>query len=320
MNKKKLILLLAFLFTLMTMASCSPSSPASVQEQSEGKLNIVATTSIVGDVVSQVGGDNIHLSVLLPAGSDPHSFDPTPQDIAKAAGADLIFANGAGLETFLENLIESAGAQDSVVYVSSGIDFLIIGEDEQNDKLEGDDHQQTPNTADPHTWTDPNNILVWIRNIEGKLSEADPNNSAEYAANAARFEAEIKALDAWVREQTAQIAPEDRKLVSDHSMFNYFADEYGFEQVGALIPGYSSLAEPSAQELAVIEDAISKFNVKAVFVGNTVNPALAERAAEDSGVALVYLYTGSLSEPGGEADTYLQYIRYNVSAIVDALK
>jgi ABC-type Zn uptake system ZnuABC Zn-binding protein ZnuA len=217
-------------------------------------------------------------------------------------------------------LIESAGAQDKVVYVSSGIEFLGAGAEEHEDEPQGGEHQHTPNNVDPHTWTDPNNILVWIHNIEENLSAADPTNSAAYAANAGAFNAEIKELDAWVREQTAQIAPEDRVLVSDHSLFSYFADEYGFEQVGALIPGYSTLAEPSAQELAEIEDAISQLDVKAVFVGNTVNPALAERTAADKGVALVYLYTGSLSEPGGEAETYLDYIRYNVSAIVDALK
>ncbi len=320
MKKSKLYQISAAILVLITLACCSSSSPANDQEQTDGGLKVVATTSIVGDVVSQVGGDNIELSVLLPAGSDPHSFDPAPQDIAKVAGADLVFANGAGLETFLVDLIESAGAQNRVVYVSSGIDFLTTGAVEHEDDPESGGRQQTLDNADPHTWTDPNNILVWIHNIEANLIEADPNNSADYAANAAEFEAEIKALDAWVRDQTAQIAPEDRVLVSDHTMFNYFADEYGFDLAGALIPGYSTLAEPSAQELADIEDAISQFDVKAVFVGNTVNPALAERAAEDTGVALVYLYTGSLSEPGGEAETYLEYIRYNVSAIVDALK
>jgi len=320
MNKTQLYLFSAAVLLLMSLAGCSSNSPAGDQEGANGRLEVVATTSIVGDVVSQVGGDNISLEVLLPSGSDPHSFEPTPQDIAKVAGADLIFANGAGLETFLEGLIESAGAQDKVVYVSSGIDFLGAGAEEHEEDPEGDEHQHAPNNVDPHTWTDPNNILVWIQNIEENLSKADPGNSAVYAANAAAFETEIEELDHWVREQTVQIAPENRVLVSDHSLFNYFAHEYGFEQVGALIPGYSTLAEPSAQELAEIEDAISRLNVKAVFVGNTVNPSLAERAAADTGVALVYLYTGSLSEPGGEAETYLEYIRYNVSAIVDALK
>ncbi|HIE57944.1 MAG TPA: zinc ABC transporter substrate-binding protein, partial [Anaerolineales bacterium] len=127
-------------------------------------------------------------------------------------------------------------------------------------------------------------------------------------------------LDTWIRQQVANIPPENRKLVTDHVLFGYFADEYGFKQIGALIPGYSTLAEPSAQELAAIEDAIREYNVPAVFVGNTVNPALGGQVAEDTGIKLVTIYTGSLSDENGDAPTYLDYIRYNVTAFVNALK
>jgi ABC-type Zn uptake system ZnuABC Zn-binding protein ZnuA len=190
--------------------------------------------------------------------------------------------------------------------------------EEHHDEHEGEDHDHEG--IDPHTWIDPNNVTVWVHNIEHKLSEADPGNAQAYAANAEAYEAELETLDAWIKEQVAQIPEENRKLVTDHTLFGYFADEYGFEQVGALIPSFSTLAEPTAQELAAIEDAISELNVKAIFVGNTVNPALAERVAEDAGTLLVFVYTGSLSEPNGEAPTYLEYMRYNTNAFVDALK
>lgn len=311
---------LIVLLVSIVLAGCSPSGISSQQDGSEGKLRILSTTSIVGDVVSRVGGAEIDLNVLLPTGSDPHSFDPTPQDIASAVEADLVFANGAGLESFLEELLESAGAQHKVVYVSSGIDLINTGEKEPHQEKEDSTHGHRGENADPHTWTDPNNILVWIDNIKGALAEADPHNSDIYAVNAAQYEIEIRELDAWIREQVAQVPPEERKLVTDHKLYSYFADAYGFEQVGALIPGFSTLAEPTAQELAEIEDAISQFDVKAIFVGKSVNPTLAKRAAEDTGVQLVTLYTGSLSEPGGPADNYIDYIRYNVSAIVDALE
>jgi ABC-type Zn uptake system ZnuABC Zn-binding protein ZnuA len=127
-------------------------------------------------------------------------------------------------------------------------------------------------------------------------------------------------LDAWIREPVAQIPAENRQMITDHPLLGYFVDEYGIDQDGAIIPGYSSMAEPSAQELAQIEDAIVALGVPAIFVGNSVNPALAERVASDTGVQLVFFYTGSLSEAGGEAETYLDYMRYNTNAIVEALK
>ena len=174
--------------------------------------------------------------------------------------------------------------------------------------------------VDPHAWVDPNNVIQWVKTIEQQLSSTDPKNAASYQANAENYRTELQNLDAWIREQVAQIPPENRKLVTDHTLFGYFADEYGFEQVGALIPGYSTLAEPSAQELAAMEGSIASLDVHAIFVGNTVNPALAERVAADTGTQLIYVYTGSLSEPGGEADSYLAYMRYNTTAFVKALK
>ena len=280
----------------------------------DGKISF----PLIGDVVAQVGGDLIELSVLLPVGTDPHSFDPTPQDIAKVADADVVFANGVGLERFLDNLIESAGAKDKVVYVSEGIDFLVFDGGEH----EGEEHEDedTHSSADPHTWTNPNNVIIWVWNVEKILGELDPENSEAYQANAGKYEAKLKDLDTWIREQAALIPIENRKLVTDHTLFGYYADEYGFEQVGALIPGYSTLAEPTAQELAEIENAIIDLDVPAIFVGNSVNPSLGERVAEDTDIALVFVYTGSLSEPDGEAPSYLDYMRYNTTAFVNALK
>jgi ABC-type Zn uptake system ZnuABC Zn-binding protein ZnuA len=311
-----MILLLALLSLLLVsvLAACAqPGSEGS--SAADGRLQVVATTTIVGDVVSQVGGEQIDLHVLLPVGADPHSFDPTPQDIARVADADLVFANGAGLESFLNPLIESAGAADRVVEVSDGIELrqLSGGTAEAG-------HNDSKSGLDPHTWTDPNNVMVWVNNIQQALSEQDPANSDSYAASAEAYTNELKSLDTWIREQVAQVPQDRRMIVTDHTLLGYFADEYGFNQVGALISGYSTLAEPTAKELADIEDAIHNLSVPAVFVGNTVNPALAERVAQDTGVRLVYFYTGSLTAPGGDASTYLKYMRYNVNVIVNALK
>lgn len=319
MKKNQVYLLPFVLIIALLLTACGQGVK---QPSSQGKLKIVATTTIVGDVVSQVGGDQIDLSVLLPVGTDPHGFDPSPQDIAKVAEAEIVFSNGAGLEEFLDNLIESAGAEDKVVHVSEGIDFIMFDDEGHGEHEEEDQgsEEHAHEGMDPHTWTDPNNVMVWVQNIEAELSKLDPENSETYQVNAKNYLDELKELDDWIQEQVAQVPVEKRQLITDHTLFRYYAEKYGFEQVGTLIPGYSTLAEPTAQDLAQIEDAIAALNVQAVFVGNTVNPALAERVAEDTGVALIFVYTGSLSESGGEAETYLEYLRYNTTAFVDALK
>ena len=142
----------------------------------------------------------------------------------------------------------------------------------------------------------------------------------EPSPNAQAYRASLQELDGWIREQVAGVPEQNRRLVTDHASFSYFAHQYGFEQVGAVFPGYSTLAQPSAQDLAALEDAIREFDVKAVFVGNTVNPALAEQVAQDTGTRVVFMYTGSLSEPGGPAGDYLAFMRYDVRVMVEALR
>jgi len=278
------------------------------------RLRVVATTSIVGDVVQNVGGEHIDLTVLLPPGTDPHTFDPTPRDVAAVADAHVVFVNGAGLEVFLEKLLQGAGGA-RVVPVSYGVELRRF--EHGHEEEAGDEHA---GEYDPHTWFDPNNVIVWVRNVEWALNTLDPANVAGYQGNAAAYEAELQVLDAWIREQVAQVPPANRCLVTDHESFSYFTQRYGFEQVGAVFPGYSTLAQPSAMDLADLEAAIRTQGVRAVFVGKTVNPALAEQVAQDTGVQLVFLYTGSLGEPGDPADTYLAMMHYDVSAIVEALR
>jgi manganese/iron transport system substrate-binding protein len=277
------------------------------------KLKVVATTSIIADVVANIGGDRIQVTALVPQGTDPHSFEPTPSEVAAVSEADVIFANGAGLEEFLESLVESAGSQARTIRLSQGIALLEFD-------VEEDGGQHESGSGDPHTWTDPTNVLVWVDNILDALERLDPEGAEVHEQNALAYKSQLEALDAWVRRQTGEIPESERLIVTDHQIFAYYADEYGFRQVGAIVPGYSSVAEPSAREVAKLEETIRELGVKAIFVGNTVNPSLAQRVAEDTGTQLVFIYTGSLSEAGGDADTYLDYIRFNTRAIVDALK
>lgn len=312
--KTKLTIFSLLTITALALAACGGGEPPG----SGDRLQVLATTSIVADVVRQVSGDYVQVTMLLPLGTDPHTFEPRPQDAAAIAEAQIVFANGAGLEEFLEPLLESAGAGEKLVEVSDGIELLPFEGEEHHDEEEGEEHHHEG--GDPHTWMDPNNVLVWVENIAAALAAADPEHAAAYQANAEAYAAELRALDEWIRSQVAQIPAERRKLVTDHRAFGYFVDEYGLEQVGALVGSFSTNAAPSAQELAALEDEIREQGVPAVFVGKTVNPELAEQVAQDTGVKLVHVYTGSLSEPGGEADSYLTFMRYNVNAIVEALK
>ncbi len=296
---------------LLGLSGCG-SRPASGGDSAAGgpRLNVVATTSIIADIVRQVGGEYVSLTTLLPAGVDPHAFEPTPRDLAAVADADLVFANGFGLELFLGKMLAGAGEQVPVVYVSEGITPRQPGEADQDHPGE---------EVDPHTWTSPANVLVFVDNIEQALAERDPAHTDAYRANAARYRQALVELDEWVQAQIEQIPPDRRKLVTDHPVFGYYADRYGLEQVGAVIPSFSTAAEPSAGELAALEEQIRRYQVRAIFVGNTVNPALSERVARDTGVRLLTLYTGSLGGPDSGVETYLDYIRFNTRTIVEGL-
>lgn len=289
---------------LITLTACSDPAPTSM----DGRLTVVASTSIIGDVARQIGGDSISLTVLLPVGTDPHSYEPRPQDVANLTDADVVLFNGFGLEETLQPLLTDA---QNVVTVSDGIQGLPMPEGHDEEDAGG---------FDPHVWQDPNNVIVWANNIAAAFSKADPARADAYAANAKAYIAELTSLDAWIKDQVAQVPGSNRKLVTDHQAFGYLAARYGFEQIGAVVPSLSTGASPSAKELAALEDAIRSNGVKTIFVGSTVNPDLSQRVADDTGIQLVTLFTGSLSATGGGAETYLDFMRYNVNAIVRALK
>ncbi|HMK07830.1 MAG TPA: zinc ABC transporter substrate-binding protein [Anaerolineales bacterium] len=279
------------------------------------RLHVVATTSIVADVVSQLGGDRIDLTTLVPIGTDPHAFEPTPSDARALAQADVIFINGFGLEAFLGDLLRDSGSPAPVVSVSLGIDPLPFG---------GESHGEsaTPESSgrvDPHTWLDPNNVIVWTRNIQTALAALDPAGAETYAAHADAYRADLTSLDQHIRQAVSLVPPQARRLVTDHDELGYFADEYGFTIVGAVIPGASSLAEPSASELASLLDRVRTEHVPAVFVSSVVNPSLVDTFAADAGIKVVTLYGHSLTPPGGPAPDYLTLMRYNADAIAAAL-
>ncbi len=279
------------------------------------RLQVVATTNIVGDIVGQVGSDRIELVTLMGIGIDPHSYVPTPADSAAIYDAHVVFASGAGLESDLERVFRSAGGTAVHVYLSDGLQHRLIG----GALEEGDGHAHDEGDIDPHVWFDVTNVIAWVQTIEHVLSTLDPANAEAYRANAADYTQKLHELDAWIIEQVASIPQANRKLITNHPSFGYLAGRYGLEQVGAIYP-FSPSAEPSARDIAALENSILEYGVPAVFAESTVNPKLAEQVAADTGVKVVALYSGSLGEPGSGAETYISLMRYDVSAIVSSLK
>lgn len=285
------------------------------------KLQVVATTNLVADVVAQVGGARITLYTLMGPGVDPHSYSTTPQDLRTLEEAQVVFINGLHLEEALADLL--GGLTAPVVPVSAGITPRAMREEhsaeqggEQSTEAAAHQHEG----GDPHTWQRVANVKLWVANIHQSLSQLDPANAEAYHAAADAYLAELDALDAEIRAKLATIPAESRKLVTDHETFGYFADEYGFAIIGALIPSLSTAAEPSAQALAALQDQLAAEGVQAIFVGTTVNPRLAEQMAQDLGIQVVSLYSDSLSAPDGPAASYLDFMRYNVNAIAAALQ
>jgi manganese/iron transport system substrate-binding protein len=276
-------------------------------------LRIVCTTTIVGDVVARIAGEGNELTVLLPVNADPHAFEPTPQDLVAIARANVVFLNGAGLERGLDPILENASGL--VVQLSDNLDLLRFDASGHEDSA----HAGVRDEADPHVWFDPIYVSAWVDLVTNALSELDPGGESEYRARADAFQSELTELDAWIEARVSVLPEENRRFVTDHAVFGYLAARYGLEQIGTVFPGLSSLSEPSARDLASLEESIAALGVPVLFVGTTVNRSLAEQIAADTGMRLVTLYTGSLSAPDGPAGSYLALMRYDVTAIVEGL-
>ncbi len=278
------------------------------------KLQVVATTNIVADVVGEVAGDRVDLYAMLPIGADPHSYQPTPQDLRALNDADVIFVNGLGLEETMALALDDFVAK--TVVVNTGIEAVEFGADLEDDA----DADHAHEGVDPHSWFSIHAVEVWTHNIAHVLSDLDPANAEEYAAAAEAYAAELEALHDELTALVDDIPVERRKFVTDHDSLGYLAAEYNFEIVGAVIPSFSTLAEPSARQLAALQDLIQSTGVQAIFIGTTTRPNQEAQLAEDLGIRIVPIYTGSLSAADGPAATYIDFMRYNLHAIVEALR
>jgi ABC-type Zn uptake system ZnuABC Zn-binding protein ZnuA len=284
------------------------------------RLRVVATLNLIGDVARQVGGDQIELTTLLPVGADPHNYTPTPADLRALNQAHVILMIGLGLEESLMPVLENSDGSALLVSVNAGVALLEAAEGEHADEADHHEGEEDEHGGvDPHTWTSVRNVQQWVANMEQLFSGLDPANAATYQTSAKQYAAQLDALENELISALARLPETKRKLVTDHKVFGYFAAHYGFQVIGAVIPGMSTLAEPSAQELAALHDQIQQEGVTAIFVGASVSPSVAEQLAADLGIQVVTLYTESLSAADGPAATYVDFMRYNVAAIVAAL-
>lgn len=297
----------------MVLSACVGVTPAPAAVDGTGPLRVVATYSILGDLVQNIAGENIELTVLVGPDGDSHVYEPTPQDAVALAKADLVFENGLEFETWLDDLYESSGSTALRIVVSDDIDPLPFeGHDPAPDHENGE--------SDPHIWHDPNNAVVMVKNIRAALVEADPANADTYNANAEAYTAQLTELDAAIREQVATIAEANRILITSHDTFGYFADEYGFEISSAIASVSTEAADPSAGEIAELVEFIQAEGVPALFAENVTNPDLMQRIADEAGVVLAAnLYTDALGQAGTPGATYLEMMRYNIDTIAAAL-
>ncbi len=354
--------------------------------QETGHPQIVASYSVLADVVRRVTGDAADVTSLIPVGADPHSFEPTPRDVASLADADIVFVVGANFEEGLQGIIENAAEEINIIPASQCVEILPfgagneehgdethVGEEEpaqegelqesaiaalceahhtelaslrggapeehehaveplgmlyaidcgaSEDEHEEEDveHAHEAGSCDSHVWLDPQNVMLWVMLIRDTLSEIDPANAEVYRANAAAY---LEELNTFVNDEMIPLIEtlpvEKRVLVTDHEIFGYFANAYGFRIVGLVVPSVSTAAEPSAAAVAALIDTIRREQVPAIFVASVVDAGLAQQIAEEAGARVETVYTHSVAGPGGQPMSYIDLMRYNVRTIVDAL-
>lgn len=339
-NRKTAVVSLLAVLAIVA-AGCSTSDEAS------DRLRIVATTTIWGDVVAQVVGDEADVEALMPVGADPHDFEASSSDVADMVAADLVVANGLGLEEGMESVLENAE--------ESGATILRIGEhldgilpygdatmeaceeslehdhEDENHADHGDegadhdededhaDHDHEHGSCDPHVWMDPLMVSQAVDELVEHLNEIAPD--VDWESRGADYQAELQDT-ADAMEATLESVPDDaRKLVTNHEALQYFAERFGFEVIATVIPGGSTLADPSSGELADLVETIEHEGVGAIFAETSDSDVLAEAVASEAGddVEVVVLYTGSLGAPDSDASTLIAMLETDASLVADAL-
>ena len=376
---------------LMTVIIVISSMSMSAQDD---RLQLVASHSILADVVRNVAGDQADLTPLMPVGADPHSFQPSPRDLTVVAEADLVFVNGARFEESLLADVENAAGDGRIIEVSACVEIIASGsaahdehdehdehddhddehdehddEHDEHDEMETsghcddhdgelaafsddehshddmdalgrleqidcggehseddedekeDEHAHSHGVCDPHVWMNPRNVMYWTLMIRDSLAEADPDNAEAYRANAAAYLNQLHDLSHDFIEPALEALPQQQRiLITSHDSLGYLAASYDFDIIGTVGGSVSTLSEPSARRVAELIDLIQTDGIPAIFGETTANEDVMEMIAGETDAELVTLYSGTLSDGDGPAATYLDYMRYNLGAIIGALQ
>jgi zinc/manganese transport system substrate-binding protein len=274
---------------LLLAALLLAAAPASA----DSRLKVVATFSILGDLVANIGGDRVDVAVLVGPDTDAHTYQPRPSDARTLAGAQVLVSNGLGFEGWIDRLADAAGFKGRHIVASAG----------------------AARESDPHCWQDVACARRYVANIADGLAAADPANAALYRARAAAYDQRLADLDGWIRTEIARVPEDRRKAITGHNSFRYFARAYG---VSLSAPrGYNTDNEPTARDVANLIRQVREQKIKALFIENMTNPNLVDEIARDSGATVgPRLYSDALSKPGGPAATYEAMMRHNVTALV----
>ncbi len=282
-------------------------------------IPVVATFSILGEVVTLVGGETIDLHTFVGPDGDAHTFEPSPRDNVTLRQAKLVFEIGLGFETWLDKLYEASGARAPRVVVSTGLSLL--SPEAEDDHHHHHDSHREHGEFDPHIWQDVQHMIHITQRVREALIQAMPTQAEMYRTNAARYIATLQNLDAWVLAQIERLPASQRKLMTSHDTLRYFAKRYGFIIINTPLGMSTDMADPSAGAIAALVDQITAEAVPAIFAEHTHNPKLIQRIAREAGVKRPPpLYTDALGAPGSSGETFVQMIQHNVTTIVEALQ
>jgi zinc/manganese transport system substrate-binding protein len=293
----------AFLLTPTLLAVALPAS-------AQAPIKAVATFSILGDLLAEVAGDKVELSVVVGPDIDAHAYQPRPTDARALADAKVLVSNGLGFEGWIDRLAKAAPFKGKAIVATAGVATLKAGADHGHSH--GHSHGQGP---DPHCWQDVQRARTYVANIAKGLAEADPPNAAHYRERAQAFDRRLVDLDAWVKAEIARVPADKRRAITGHDSFRYFSSAYGVKFQSPR--GYNTSSEPSARDVAALIREVREHRIKALFVENMTNPGLIDQIARESGAVVgPRLYTDALSGPDGPAPTYEKMMRHNVTALV----
>jgi ABC-type Zn uptake system ZnuABC Zn-binding protein ZnuA/ABC-type Mn2+/Zn2+ transport system permease subunit len=273
----------------------------------DGQIEVVATTTQIGDFVREVGGGAVAVDQILQPNTDPHEYEPRPSDVAGAAAAKLVFVSGDGLDEWIGQVVSDSGSDARVVDLGASVP----------ERLPGESSGAEASRYDPHWWHDPRNAEAAVREIERRLAVADPSHRRLFERNVTTYLAKLRTLDAGIARCMASVPPSRRKLVTDHDAFGYFADRYGIDVVGAVIPSQTTQAQPSAKDLSALAALIEREHVKAIFPESSLSPKVAEAIANQTGASADNsLYGDTLGPEGSDGATYLRMEAANADSMV----